>query len=62
MDVPAGQQMVAAGELPESMRTWPAGRLADRAAEGRARPRSPGERANAHLETWRIMRKFRCCP
>jgi hypothetical protein len=24
--------------------------------------RSPGERANAQLKTWRILRKLRCCP
>ena len=27
-----------------------------------AQPRSPGERANAQLKTWRILRKLRCCP
>ena len=27
-----------------------------------ARLRAPGERANAQLKTWRIMRKLRCCP
>ena len=27
-----------------------------------ARLRSPGERANARLKTWRILRKLRCCP
>ena len=24
--------------------------------------RSPRERANAQLKTWRILRKLRCCP
>jgi len=24
--------------------------------------RGPGERANAQLKTWRILRKLRCCP
>jgi hypothetical protein len=24
--------------------------------------RSPAERANAQLKTWRILRKLRCCP
>jgi hypothetical protein len=29
----------------------------------RARPTaSPGERADAKLKTWRILRKLRCCP
>ena len=27
-----------------------------------ARLRSPGERANAQVKTWRILRKLRCCP
>jgi hypothetical protein len=27
-----------------------------------ARLRSPGERANAQLKTWRVLRKLRCCP
>jgi len=27
-----------------------------------ARLRTPGERANAQLKTWHILRKLRCCP
>ena len=27
-----------------------------------ARQRGPGERANAQLQAWRILRKIRCCP
>ena len=27
-----------------------------------AQLRSPGERANAQLKTWRVLRKLRCCP
>jgi DDE superfamily endonuclease len=27
-----------------------------------ARLRSPGERANAQLKTWHMLRKLRCCP
>jgi hypothetical protein len=27
-----------------------------------AQLRSPGERANARLKTWHILRKLRCCP
>ena len=27
-----------------------------------ARLRGPGERANAQLKSWRIVRKLRCCP
>ena len=25
-------------------------------------PRGPGERGNAQLKTWHILRKLRCCP
>ena len=28
----------------------------------RARQRGPGERANAQLKSWKILRKIRCCP
>jgi hypothetical protein len=27
-----------------------------------AKLRAPGERANAQLKNWRILRKLRCCP
>jgi hypothetical protein len=27
-----------------------------------ARQRGPGERANAQLKTWKVLRKIRCCP
>jgi hypothetical protein len=27
-----------------------------------ARLRGPGERANAQLKSWRVLRKLRCCP
>ncbi len=27
-----------------------------------ARQRGPGERGNAQLKAWRILRKIRCCP
>jgi hypothetical protein len=37
----------------------PAQKAANRA---HAKLRSPGERANAQLKTWRILRKLRCCP
>jgi DDE superfamily endonuclease/Helix-turn-helix of DDE superfamily endonuclease len=32
------------------------------ANKAHARLRSPGERANAQLKTWRVLRKLRCCP
>jgi hypothetical protein len=31
-------------------------------SDAHAKLRSPGERANAQLKTWRILRKLRCCP
>jgi DDE superfamily endonuclease len=37
----------------------PAQKAANRA---HAKLRGPGERANAQLKTWRILRKLRCCP
>ena len=32
------------------------------ASRAHARLRGPGERANAQLKSWRILRKLRCCP
>ena len=32
------------------------------ANKAHAQLRSPGERANAQLKTWRILCKLRCCP
>jgi hypothetical protein len=32
------------------------------ANKAHAKLRSPGERANAQLKTWRVLRKLRCCP
>jgi hypothetical protein len=32
------------------------------ANKAHARLRAPGERANAQLKTWHILRKLRCCP
>jgi hypothetical protein len=54
--------------LPLSSRlSWPT--RATRAPESQkqanaahAKLRSPGERANAQLKTWCILRKLRCCP
>ena len=33
-----------------------------KANKAHAKLRAPGERANAQLKTWRILRKLRCCP
>ena len=35
---------------------------AEKANRAYATLRAPGERANAQLKTWRILRKLRCCP
>ena len=32
------------------------------ANKAHAQLRAPGERANAQLNSWRILRKLRCCP
>jgi DDE superfamily endonuclease/Helix-turn-helix of DDE superfamily endonuclease len=32
------------------------------ANKAHAQLRAPGERANAQLKTWRVLRKLRCCP
>jgi hypothetical protein len=36
-------------------------RRAQVANKARAKLCAPGERANAQLKTWRILRKLRCC-
>jgi hypothetical protein len=45
--------------IPTAGRTSRNRRKANRA---HATLRAPGERANAQLKTWRILRKLRCCP
>jgi hypothetical protein len=37
-------------------------RLAKAANRAHAQLRAPGERANAQLKSWRILRKLHCCP
>ena len=32
------------------------------ASKAHAKLRAPGERANAQLKTWHVLRKLRCCP
>jgi hypothetical protein len=41
---------------------WAAQGAAKKANRAHAELRAPGERANAQLKTWRILRKPRCCP
>ena len=36
--------------------------IPEEANRAHAKLRAPGERANAQLKTWRILRKLRCCP
>jgi DDE superfamily endonuclease len=58
-----GQGIRRAGEhvqIPYRGRGKPASQK--EANRAHARLRSPGERANAQLKTWRILRKLRCCP
>ena len=45
---------------PYKRRNKPASQKA--ATRAHAELRSPGERANAQLKTWSILRKLRCCP
>jgi hypothetical protein len=59
----AGQGYHGAGDpvlTPDRGRTKPAPQK--QANRAHAQLRSPGERANAQLKTWRILRKLRCCP
>jgi hypothetical protein len=59
----ADKGYTGAGEhihVPYRGRNKPASQKA--ANRAHAQLRSPGERANAQLKTWRILRKLRCCP
>ena len=55
-----GYQGAAHARLPYRGRNKPESQKA--ANRAHANLRSPGERANAQLKTWRILRKLRCCP
>jgi hypothetical protein len=59
----AGKGYIGAGEhvhTPYRGRNKPASQKA--ANRAHAQLRSPGERANAQLKTWHVLRKLRCCP
>jgi hypothetical protein len=59
----ADKGYIGAGEhvlTPCRGRNKPASQKAANSAH--AKLRAPGERANAQLKTWRILRKLRCCP
>jgi hypothetical protein len=55
-----GYQGSSYARLPYRGKNKPESRKQARKAH--AKLRSPGERANAQLKTWRILRKLRCCP
>jgi DDE superfamily endonuclease/Helix-turn-helix of DDE superfamily endonuclease len=55
-----GYQGAAHAKIPYRGRNKPASQKA--ANKAHAKLRSPGERANAQLKTWHILRKLRCCP
>ena len=46
----------------EPIRTPYRGRNKPASEKDANRVRGPGERGNAQLKTWRILRKLRCCP
>jgi DDE superfamily endonuclease/Helix-turn-helix of DDE superfamily endonuclease len=59
----ADKAYISAGEhvlTPYRGRGKPASQKA--ANRAHARLRAPGERANAQLKTWHVLRKLRCCP
>ena len=59
----ADKGYIGAGQhvrTPYRGRSKPASQKA--ANRAHAQLRAPGERANAQLKTWRILRKLRCCP
>ena len=55
-----GYQGSAYAKVPYKGKNKPASQK--EANKAHAKLRSPGERANAQLKTWRILRKLRCCP
>ena len=55
-----GYQGAAHAKIPYRGRNKPESKKA--ANRAHAKLRAPGERANAQLKNWRILRKLRCCP
>ena len=55
-----GYQGSTYAKLPDKGRNKPESQK--QANTAHAKLRSPGERANAQLKTWHILRKLRCCP
>jgi hypothetical protein len=58
--VDKGYQGSAYAKIPYRGRNKPESQKA--ANRAHAKLRAPGERANALLKNWRILRKLRCCP
>jgi hypothetical protein len=58
--VDKGYQGAAHAKLPYRGRNKPESQK--EANRAHAKLRSPGERANARLKTWHVLRKVRCCP
>jgi Helix-turn-helix of DDE superfamily endonuclease/DDE superfamily endonuclease len=65
---PHGDLLWVSGALPGSVHDkraeWGRGKPESQKEANRAhaRLRGPGERANAQLKNWRVLRKLRCCP
>jgi hypothetical protein len=55
-----GYQGAAHAKIPYRGKNKPESQ--NEANRAHAKLRSPGERANAQLKAWRILRKLRCCP
>jgi hypothetical protein len=55
-----GYQGAAHAKIPYKGKNKPESQK--QANKAHAKLRAPGERANAQLKTWRILRKLRCCP
>jgi hypothetical protein len=55
-----GYQGSAYAKIPYKGRNKPESQK--QANKAHAQLRAPGERANAQLKNWRILRKLRCCP
>jgi hypothetical protein len=55
-----GYQGAAHAKIPYKGKNKPESQK--QANKAHAQLRAPGERANAQLKTWRILRKLRCCP
>jgi hypothetical protein len=53
---------LAAGFGVGTATAWRVPKSQRQAGKAHAKLRSPGERANAQLKTWKVLNKLRCCP